>query len=105
MSAPVNCIHTPGPWSAIAWTGHAKTTVIAAVKGERVVVAECSGHGRYAAESEPDARLIAAAPDMLAALRIAEREMSALRAAVGAGLLTDKAIDLARAAIAKAVEA
>lgn len=39
---------------------------------------------------------------LLEALKLAEREMSAMRAAFGAGLLTDKAIEAARAAIAKA---
>jgi len=42
------------------------------------------------------------ATDLLEALRLAHAEMSAMRSAVGPGLLTDKAIDTAAAAIAKA---
>ncbi len=40
-------------------------------------------------------------PELLPALQLAECEMSAMRAAVGPGLLTDRAIEVARAAIAK----
>jgi hypothetical protein len=61
MNAPK---HTPGPWKAVEWRCHAKTTV----KAGEVVVAECSGQGRYASESIADAALIAAAPDLLDAL-------------------------------------
>ena len=57
--------HTQGPWQAVKWTCHAATTI----KAGDVVVAECSGFGRYADESLADARLIAAAPDLLAALQ------------------------------------
>jgi hypothetical protein len=58
MNAPK---HTPGPWTAVEWRCHAKTTV----KAGEVVVAECSGQGRYASESIADAALIVAAPDLL----------------------------------------
>jgi len=61
--------HTPGPWSAVEWSCHAATTVVADVDGRRVVVADCSGHGRYATDSISDARLIAAAPELLEALK------------------------------------
>ncbi|WP_227242455.1 hypothetical protein [Paraburkholderia caribensis] len=58
--------HTPGPWRAEAWTCHAATTVLvddaAVVTGKRVI-AEF--------ESEEDARLGAAAPELLEAARAA----------------------------------
>lgn len=55
--------HTPGPWRAEEWSCHARTTVLvddaSIITGKRVI-AEC--------ESEEDARLIAASPDLLAVL-------------------------------------
>lgn len=61
-SSPAPSI-TTGPWRARRWTCHAATSVTVfdpnSVTGARIV-AEC--------ETEADARLIAAAPDMLAAL-------------------------------------
>lgn len=61
----MSAAHTPGPWAAREWSRHARTTVVvddptAGVTGVRVI-AEC--------ETEADARLIAAAPAMLKALR------------------------------------
>jgi hypothetical protein len=53
----VSAQHTPGPWATAEWNCHAATTI----KAGDIVVAECSGFGRYADES------IAAAPDLLAA--------------------------------------
>jgi hypothetical protein len=53
-------------WTAIAWTRHSTTSVVvddpAFITGRRVV-AEC--------ENEDEARLIAAAPALLAACRVA----------------------------------
>lgn len=63
--------HTPGPWHAIEWNCHAPTAVATIVDGRPIIVAECCGHGRDSKESVGDARLIAAAPDLLAALRAA----------------------------------
>lgn len=58
----VSNAHTPGPWQAVEWSCHAATTI----KAGDIVIAECSGAGRYINESLADARLIAAAPDLLA---------------------------------------
>ncbi|WP_448673381.1 hypothetical protein [Pseudoxanthomonas mexicana] len=61
--------HTPEPWAAIKWSCHAKTTVVVddpTVVTRKRVVAE--------AGSEEDARLIAAAPELLAV--VAELEES-----------------------------
>jgi hypothetical protein len=69
--------HTPGPWSARHWVCHAATTVVREVDGRVEVIAECSGFGRYADESLADARLIAAAPDLLAALKSLRDNMHA----------------------------
>lgn len=58
--------HTPGPWVAQAWLCHAKTSVLAIGKTQ---VAECSGCGATATEEEANARLIAAAPELLELLQ------------------------------------
>lgn len=92
--------HTPGPWSAIEHTCRVPTTIVADsvddFAGSRQVVAECTGFGRYAEDSIADARLIAAAPDMLQALRLAERWIDPVRQEEWDALLA------VRAAIAKA---
>jgi hypothetical protein len=60
---------TPAPWRAIQWNCQAATTVVSErPDGNPLVVCECSGHGRYAEASLDDARLIAAAPELLEAL-------------------------------------
>lgn len=85
--------HTPGTWQAINWTYHSTSTVVvddpSVVTGKRVI-AECA--------TEEDARLIAAAPDLLEALQTLLEE----------GEFTDypntkqwQAVQAARAAIAK----
>lgn len=88
--------HTPGPWHAREWQCRGVTSV-GRVADNRVgfeQIAECSGNGRQVSneQEEADARLIAAAPDLLEALkgvlRVADRK-------------TDE-FDAARAAIAKA---
>jgi hypothetical protein len=62
---------TPGPWRAIQWNCNQPTTVVKERPGGNpLVICECSGHGRYAVESLGDARLIAAAPDLLEALEV-----------------------------------
>lgn len=83
---------TPGPWTAQEWSCHAPTTV----KAGDLVVAECSGHGRNAEESIADAQLIAAAPNLLEAAKIA-------RSVLG-NLTQDSYYDNAKAAIQKAIE-
>lgn len=64
--------HTPGPWSAIAWSCHAPTTVVACSteadgverKSDKThVIADCNLLFPDK-EREANARLIAAAPEM-----------------------------------------
>jgi hypothetical protein len=64
--------HTPGPWEATIWECHALTTI----RAKNRIIAECAGNGRYAKDCEADARLIAAAPDLLAALQDALEALS-----------------------------
>jgi hypothetical protein len=91
--------HTPGPWRAEKWLCHLATSVTvddaSIVTGKRLIV-EC--------ETEEDARLIAASPDLLDAAQAAEAVLARGRWIEGS---TDpEAIALAklRAAIAKATE-
>jgi hypothetical protein len=69
-------MHTPGPWKAIEWACHAPTTVVSECFGAHIVVAECSGHGRHTDKSIADARLIAAALDLLTELEHELEELS-----------------------------
>lgn len=65
--------HTPGEWQAINWTYHSTSTVVvddpSVVTGKRVI-AECA--------TEEDARLIAAAPELLEAMASLLREHDAV---------------------------
>ena len=82
--------HTPGEWQAINWTYHSTSTVVvddpSVVSGKRVI-AECA--------TEEDARLIAAAPELLRALLGALQSMES-------GVTSLGVIRAARTAIAKA---
>lgn len=68
--------HTPGPW--VVWEGHAevfagpaKSNTPGMIRGTRGIVANCESDdfGENEDEQEANARLIAAAPDLLEALR------------------------------------
>lgn len=94
--------HTPGPW----WVGHhAITGVFAERKAGTIsireaVVASCGGfstntdQGEHCAENEANARLIAAAPDLLEAAKMYVGSRGSAQGRV--------ALSLLRAAIAKA---
>lgn len=73
--------HTPGPWEAREWSIHAPTSVGTVVNGQFQLVAECSGTGARDLQTEiesANARLIAAAPEMLEALEGALDVLSAV---------------------------
>lgn len=73
---------TPGPWAAIEWTCHARTTIVVDY-GHKKIVADCAPgpvSGYLDAEAEGNARLIAAAPDLLNALQSVNREFIGLNA-------------------------
>jgi hypothetical protein len=105
--------HTPGTWEAQAYTGHARTTILAE---DGTAIAETSGFGRPADECAVDAahivRCVNAHDALVAALRECMSCMDSLRdyAAEGGGRMVgvrdairdaDKAFDAARAALAK----
>ena len=97
----MNALHTPGPWEAKhreGTDGDYRTEVFSAKHGG---IATCDwtpknlGNGVTATYREANARLIAAAPDLLAALQaIAKTECASLALEYVQGI--------ARAAIAKA---
>lgn len=96
-------MHTPGPWEA--WNQHRGVILREWRVGERnstpgIVrpIAVVSGDQRDGDEQVANARLIAAAPELLAALeRIARMDYAGQKKSDGAHLA-----DIARAAIAKA---
>lgn len=99
--------HTPGPWQVRAWSSHASTTVgIESTDrpGWFDVVAECSGVGaRFTREQEDaNARLIAAAPELLAALKAMDTALCDGFDTQSTRMAGRKALIDARAAIAKA---
>lgn len=67
----MKALHTPGPWHAIEFNVHAATTIVSNLHdpSQRTVIAECAEQGRYSNDCLADARLIAAAPELLVALR------------------------------------
>lgn len=95
--------HTPGPWHAFMGTGKARATIQSA--GGHVASCSMRNASFYKApcdrpEMEANARLIAAAPDLLEALRaiVADHEFCG----DDWGVRRDAWIVTARAAIAKA---
>ncbi len=84
--------HTPGPWIAelnrSSFGPNGRFTVCKDVtSGERTLICEMPhafARRSQAAESEANACLIAAAPEMLEALRLAAKELNAIRARDGA---------------------
>jgi len=99
---------TPGRWCARNWNCYAATTVVvddpSAVGGLRVV-AECAGYGNgLSVDREADARLIAAAPDLLEALRglFELADLLAANCADRVDATNDPRLAAARAAITRA---
>lgn len=85
--------HTPGPWS------HDGDGEILAQ--DNVVVVYSHG-GQRAVQTDEDANLIAAAPDLLEALELALSALAHCKADIGYSSLQSKAARKANAAIAKA---
>lgn len=90
--------HTPGPWQVMPPERAIHDWVIADQEGGSL--AECSPAGPWVARAEADANaaLIAAAPDLLAALKLLVADVADYEA----WQRPCHALDVARAAIAKA---
>lgn len=97
--------HTPGPWIARNWSCHSPTTVMTEnPRAPRETVAECSGNGEQFGTDVcvANARLIAAAPDLLAALQACADTLGILAATRRAARIDEPSLDAALAAISKA---
>ena len=90
--------HTPGPWLALPYIGVGEF-------GDYAIVCDTRDRDIAAVEEEADAQLIAAAPEMLEALKaILKAEMSGYKAVEewGGYVLDDDVREIAEAAVAKA---
>jgi TPP-dependent pyruvate/acetoin dehydrogenase alpha subunit len=95
--------HTPGPWSA-SWSNYRERVfIVKAGMPSNRVLAEFDGDGDGPDDqSIADAHLIAAAPDLLSALKAVLPILSAARLQVGFGKTQMDRIAKAEAAITKA---
>ena len=102
--------HTKGPWKVGQYLGSLSSFHVhmdAGNKGGGIVVVEAVA-GITTEQRLANARLIAAAPELLDALKIAEKKLVELENAVSGGddeIYVEGAILTARAAIAKATGA
>lgn len=98
--------HTPGPWKCDGGAGVVACEMQETLRSGRTVARRVAcAKGLTIEEVEANARLIAAAPDMLAALRMAEGELIAALCSGGMTLEAARkyhATRTMRAAIAKA---
>ena len=109
--------HTPGPWSqfddggALAVNegaqhtyGHSYADCVWGPLGPgHGLIADCSPHGQApTAETIANAKLIAAAPDLLAALKLAEGTLSRIAVELRKRKFPTPELDAVRAAITKA---
>ena len=94
--------HTPGPWEIAEDDTHGQ----AVVRGEHIEIATCWHHcvGSIEKEMRANARLIAAVPDLLEALKDMNSGWKYIRHSYGDlyGVGWDRAQEKADAAIAKA---
>ena len=102
--------HTPGPWSfELAPSGGFDIEKDPNDLGRYMVIATRNPHPARAAEMHANARLIAAAPDMLNALRSllrhAERVNEVLAQECGVRFVDDGPLGMARDALRKAAGA
>jgi hypothetical protein len=96
--------HTPGPWKAhfeeayfVTGPDLGRVAMMMNLKGAHGLGGRRSGH-----ESAANTRLIAAAPDLLAALRVLLRDVEAVDAVADYGLELQGGMYQAHKAIAKA---
>lgn len=102
--------HTPGPWRINVSGSEVGVNYSFLARKKNGWVNILKGNSKHdgitratCAEAAANARLIASAPDMLAALVMAERKLSAYVGVCGGDKeLTDEVLPLCRAAVAKA---
>lgn len=93
--------HTPGPWTVFYKHKYDEWHVALPIEGSNMKLALCPD-GIQSENREADARLIAAAPDMLEALREATLALDGLAKGEGVFKPIEQTIVQAHAAIAKA---
>ena len=95
----IKVLHTPGPWR-IRWEDHNWVQVIC---DDHVPIADCT---RLSATNEANARLMAAAPDLLEALELIalQKHPVILQDPVNWQDVANTFVGIARAALAKARE-
>jgi hypothetical protein len=71
--------HTPGPWGAVDCAHDYSIQEIHDVNGDIVAVAVREEHNEDSTETTQNARLIAAAPEMLSALKLAIHALNRAR--------------------------
>jgi hypothetical protein len=94
--------HTPGPWRYCMYADHIPNFILKFGTRPLAKINYFAGNPEFAVsndiiEGEANARLIAAAPELLAALEMCEHRLS-----LGENPDDDEAINKARSAIAKA---
>jgi hypothetical protein len=91
--------HTPGPWVAVGYEGLC-VNALDPLAGECTLTVAAGRRGSSLAELKANAALIAAAPDMLAALKAASFWLSEMKP--GDGVYPDEIVRVLADAIAKA---
>ena len=99
MSTEKTAAHTPGPWYA-EQDGNSDNWSVASEDWGGIVTRICYPDPKVDTSAEADARLIAAAPDLLAALSDCLESLSRMPGSPGAYRIT--CMTQARTAIAKA---
>jgi hypothetical protein len=93
-----NATHTPGPWATDGQFGFLD---VVSSKG-RIAMIDCDNDDIFGADIEANARLIAAAPDLLDALETAEKWVAQYRGLDGHDAAARSMLAVITAAIAKA---
>lgn len=93
--------HTPGPWHFDHDWGRLPT-IFGSDRKTKIAIVEKTSRNEHTSEQAADASLIAAAPDLLAALKDITRFCDAVRVQVGMGKTQLARLEAARSAIAKA---
>lgn len=94
---------TPGPWAVCLDTDPMHEEGIVCCGGNELEIRPAAG--QLLGDEAADFRLIAAAPDLLAALRVLLRDVEAVDAVADYGLELQGGMDQAHKAIAKATAA
>ena len=93
--------HTPGPWKVYANLGDHNTLKVMADDGMDVV-AVVHNHSLIEGEPEPDANLIAAAPEMLTQLKSLVSAWDFAKTGEARFEIDDESVDIVRRLIDKA---